>query len=434
MLFGVNAGYVAAFLCAISPWHVAHSRYSSIEHILPVLLVTLSMGLLHMYLRKRSIGALTGLIVILTADFYAYVTAQFIVPVVIVVWTISIIKSGRRRLVQGMVLAAALLLVSIGIAPKTGLYGCKETIKLLNTQISEHPDYMVQSESIIVRNTEKLVRGLFLKGEGDAWFSKPGYLIWPTALLLLLGLGHALANCRSPRYFAILLWFFIGITPTLPSAVTAPRRILCAMPAIFILAAIGAERIPGGVRDAGWRRRCFIGVATIVAVCAAAGSWVVIEQKMMISEVESNGPERRLAEIACGFVRTHRVIMCFERYTRMEKIWTNCGDAGPEILKNLMFIPETGKLDEILSSGFREVGVGNPAGVVVIFPADESGDEILDLVRSKLPQGEHRIFGYDPRFLNHGAGLPKFQAWKISSSDPEIGSGISGDFPIIDGS
>lgn len=412
---------MAAFLFAVAPWHVAHSRYSSIEHVLAILLVTLTMGCLQQYLRMRSIPALMALVIVLTADFYAYVTAQFIVPVVIIVWLSSILRSRNRRWISLAVMAVSLLIVSFGIAPKTGLYGFKEHVKLLNTQVSEHPDYMVQGIRIISRNAKDLADGIFMNGEGDAWFNKPGYLIWPVTALFVAGLGYALVRIRLPGNAVVLLWLVVGVIPTLPSAVAAPRRILCAMPAIYLLAAVGAGWIRGimGTRFESRRWIRNLG-ASMAGLAIASGAWVMTEDHVIISEVLTNGPERRLAEIVCRYVRDHQVFLTYESHTRKEKIWIACGGYGPDLLDRIVFCPDPVVLASELS--IRSTGEVNPGGVtgtVVIYPVDERGGLIRETLAGMLPEGDEILFNFDPKFRNHDAGDPFCRAWVVNDSDAE---------------
>ncbi|MBN1880214.1 glycosyltransferase family 39 protein [bacterium] len=423
LLFGPFVANATAFLMAVSPWHVTHSRYSSIEHIIAILLVTLTMVFLLRFLKNRSIWTLAGLILLLAADFHVYVTAQFIVPVVILVWLLSIIKCRKKRWMSFVVMLVSLLIVSVVIAPKTGLYGLKDNVKLLNTQIEEHPDYAIQNDWVVMQNAVKLARGLFLDGPGDAWYDKRGYLVWPVSMLLVIGLGYALTFIGKFRYQAVLIWFCIGLIPTLPSAVVAPRRILCAMPAIYCLAGIGAEYIGVTLLAKITKGRILKWIIIpVLALAIASGAWVVIEDNVVVAEVLCNGQERRLAEIACTYVNNYRVIMLFEPHTRREKIWMACGDAGLEAMKRIEFYPSLEAFESALSQPVSSDLERIPSSsVVIIFPESDSVQTKITILQTLFPGGALREYRFDPHFKDHAQGQPCCRAWVVPAS---VTSGI----------
>src|SRR5690606_33358681 len=64
-------------------------------------------------------------------------------------------------------------------------------------------------------------------------------LALPTALFFVLGLALSLWRWRKPRYAFLLLWFLIGVAPSLLTGATAnTTRNVGAMPPTFLLPAV----------------------------------------------------------------------------------------------------------------------------------------------------------------------------------------------------
>ncbi len=402
-----NAALIAAFLAAVSPWHIVHSRYSSPEHILAILFTTLSAWLAIRYFRRKTTGYLAALIVVCIIDFYLYVTAQFIIPVVMLMAVPAVAATGskRRTLLIGLVVAG--LLVSIGIAPKTGLYGMKTDLKWLNTQISEHPSYEVQGSERILRNTGVLLRGLFLNGGGEAWFTKThGYLLWPVAVALMIGLGIAVTRILHLESAFLVTWFFMGILPTLPAPAVAPRRILCALPVVFILAAAGIDEFRCIFR----RSAGSVGVMTTAAILMVCGGWQAFSMHSEVAEAVRNGPERRLAEIVCEYLPDHRVVILAESHTRLEKIMLHCGDLDFDVFgQRIVFANSEDALDEWVPEIERDIS--NGGRVLFIGYAGDQGTQMMRQVRTRFTGGSELVWRYDPHYEDHSAGDILFLGW-----------------------
>lgn len=403
-----SAAVIAALLAAVSPWHNIHSRYSSPEHILAILFTTLTGWLAIRFLRRRTPGVMIGLIITLIVDFYLYVTAQFMVPVVGVMIVFALAAGPKRKQLLAGVLVAGIL-VSIGIAPKTGLYGMKDHVKLLNTQISEHPSYEVQGFTRIRRNTVQLIQGIFLNGDGEAWFTKThGYLLWPTAVALIIGLGVTLRRIAALEYAFLLVWFVIGIVPTIPAPVVAPRRILCALPVIFLIAAVGVIEC----RRLFQKPSVWKGVACIVAGLMICGGWQAFSVHSTSLEARRNGPERRLAEIVCRFLPDHRVVVLAEAHTRLEKIMLMCGDLDPEAPpRPVLFAASNAAIDVLLP----DIDVSSETAVPVVFISysNDAGRGMLNHVREVFPGGSDLSWRYDREFADHSTGEVLFSGWRV---------------------
>ncbi len=89
-------------------------------------------------------------------------------------------------------------------------------------------------------------------GRGDAFlaYNIPGRPVFEavSAVLFVVGLAVCLWRWRRPAYLFLLLWFAAGIIPSLLTGPTAnTTRNLAALPAVFLLPAVGFEAIVGRV-------------------------------------------------------------------------------------------------------------------------------------------------------------------------------------------
>lgn len=97
----------------------------------------------------------------------------------------------------------------------------------------------------VLENAGEALLAFVLPGRGDQFlaYNIPGRAVFDplTALFFIIGTSVCLWNWRKPAYAFVLLWFIIGIAPSLVTGPTAnTTRNVGAMPAVFILPAIGA--------------------------------------------------------------------------------------------------------------------------------------------------------------------------------------------------
>ncbi|MCD4652841.1 glycosyltransferase family 39 protein [bacterium] len=409
LLCNTTTALIAALFAAVSPWHVMHSRYSSPEHILAILFTTLTAYFAFSFFKNRSLTVLTGLIIVLVIDFYIYVTAQVLVPVIFLFWIWSIIvQKKKNRLVLCGSLILTLILVSAGIAPKIGIFGFKEDVKLLNTQISEHPSYEIQEKKLIVANTFSLMKRLFMDGNGAAWFSKrSGYLLWPVSIGLIMGCGICLVRLKRIENVFLLFWLLAGLLPTIPASVVAPRRILCALPVIFILSGKGFDWVIG-IRK---RNRFMYFVIVLATVLFISGAWNAFTLHSVCLEARRNGPERRLAEIVCSYLPEYTVIVMSEKHTRLEKIWLHCQGLNPEKPSPFAveFFPEIEMLKQRSVALQDRYKAGKP--LIFLMYCDDRGDRQISEIRMLFPDGRDIEWGFDMNFKDHEAGTILFRGW-----------------------
>ena len=132
----------------------------------------------------------------------------------------------------------------------------------------------------VLANVTDALLAFVWPGRGDQFlaYNIPGRPVFDavSAVFFVVGLGVCLWRWRRPAYAFLLLWFVVGIVPSLVTGPTAnTTRNLAALPAVFLVPAVGFVEL--GIRNyesgmkRGWRGRLV--VAGAVAWLAFAG-WV----------------------------------------------------------------------------------------------------------------------------------------------------------------
>jgi len=126
--------------------------------------------------------------------------------------------------------------------------------------------------SVVLDRAWSCVTGFFIPGAGDRFlaYNVPGRPTFDllTGVLFLVGVGLCLIRWRRPACAFALLWFVVGIAPSLITGATASfTRSIAALPVAYLFPALA---VVTGVRWAAarWRRRAayVVWVAFIVAV------------------------------------------------------------------------------------------------------------------------------------------------------------------------
>jgi hypothetical protein len=128
--------------------------------------------------------------------------------------------------------------------------------------------------SHILTQAWHFVSGFFIPGRGDDFlaYTIPGRPIFDplTGVLFLVGLGLCLSRWREPACAFSLIWFLVGISPSLVTGVAASTtRSIAALPVVFLFPAIA---VVAGVR---WTRERW-GDREASLVGAAFGGLILI--------------------------------------------------------------------------------------------------------------------------------------------------------------
>jgi sugar lactone lactonase YvrE len=413
-LFGTSAGLLAALIMAASPWHNTHSRYSEITFVLTMLCVTLTVLCLVRALQRRSIGWTFVLVLNLAFVNYVYTGAQFIILVAVAFWLYYMVQNRRywkSLLIVGLVSLALAALLS---APVTHIFGPIENIRFISSPINRRAGYGVQSYGVMTLNAVKLVKSLLIEAtDRDCWFKKEGaILLWPMGLLFMGGLAWCLPRRKDSRCVLLVIWFVMGVLPTIPSREVFARRITCAAPAIYILAALFACIVLAPLRRLiAFRSRVarrIVAGATLVLCIAPA--FAAFYHHTGVYEEWSHADHRRIAEIVYENIQDYYIYLDYDPHEIIEPVWVYCGKyAVPGKLElPLAFFKEREFTQNILPS----LRTG-PAGTMFIVPASVKGDALIGLLRARYPGGRHETYCLDPGYFDHPKGFPLCQSYKI---------------------
>jgi 4-amino-4-deoxy-L-arabinose transferase-like glycosyltransferase len=257
-LFGSRVGLLAAWLLALSHAHIHFSRTVAVGYIQGTLLIPLELYLFHSGLEKRSalrlaLGGLT-----LGFHFGIYLSAQIVVALLLVYLLVAAVVS--RPLVQraafqvpvfwGGVLVAAL--------PQAvfAWFNPQFFMERLNLEGTFQSGWMAQEVAVTGRApvmilAERVIHAFLSLNyypAFDFYGARIPLLDVLTAVLFLLGLAYALSRTRDSR-FLLLNGFFWAATVSVAVFAIPPSadsyRMLIAVPAALILAALGLEQILG---------------------------------------------------------------------------------------------------------------------------------------------------------------------------------------------
>ncbi len=263
---GKPVALLGAALMAVSFWPLASSREALRAGMLPffmVLAVWFYWRILDTAGRdpRRLSWSVLGFIAALVATLHIYLAAR-------VTWVLFPLFLLYLGLVDRAALRRTAGPVALGLV-STGLLAIPMAVYL-----SAHPEMqtrvsMLDStlESVragqigpLLANARDALLAFVWPGYGDQFlaYNIPGRPVFDalTAAFFLLGLVVCLWRWRRPAHAFVLLWFAVGILPSLVTGPTAnTTRNLAALPAVYLLPAVGfvaaAEWLAGRRRPAG---------------------------------------------------------------------------------------------------------------------------------------------------------------------------------------
>lgn len=257
LALGRTEGWLAAALLAVSFWPVASSREALRAGMMPFFSAGAMVFFWLLVVRARDAGSkrarlnrgdwplMAGLALCVTAMLYTYLAAR-------VLWLIFplfllYLAVVHRDLLRGLwaAVVASLALSGLLVTPMF-LY------------LQQHPEAQTRLEMFggvlgdllqgdvapLLQKASGALVAFGWPGAGDQFlaYNIPGRpVLTPlTALFFLLGLGICLWRWRKPRFALLLLWFLVGVTPSLLTGATAnTTRNVGAMPVTFLLPALG---------------------------------------------------------------------------------------------------------------------------------------------------------------------------------------------------
>jgi hypothetical protein len=276
-LDGPRFGFLFSFLVAVSPWHLAFSRYGDGEHALPILQALLAILLVY---RAARLGrardyALGGAVVGLS--WYVYATNQ-IVPVIAVMFFAYKLLSSREFLKRDwtklVIMAAAFVLVSyphISASLDWGGWLARSPQEELRS--SPFSDYQTITET---------AAQLFVQVH-DPWFFRPGGGLGPAIpTLFVVGViscfAGLFASRRRDACVLLLLWLGLSVLPTLLSTAFF-RRLLLTLVVALALSTVAVLQMLRLLEEGGVSKR--VTSAFLIGVCllgVVTGAFVYYEK------------------------------------------------------------------------------------------------------------------------------------------------------------
>jgi len=270
-LDGRRLGFLFSFLLAVSPWHLAFSRYGDAEHALPTLQVLLAV--LFVCRAARFGGTrdyvLAGITVAMS--WYVYATNQ-IVPFLAAGFLIYklIVSRGflRRDGVKLIYMATVFVVMSV---PHFVARGDGGALWLLRTQPEEFSPYAVS----VLRTWEEVGRQLFWQVK-ESWFFREGGGLGPVIqTLFIVGTALCVAGLfvrrRKDTSVLLLLWLALSFLPAVLSQTVQFRRLLLTLVVALALSSVAILRTLRLFEHGGLSRRtsrviliglCALGTAT----------------------------------------------------------------------------------------------------------------------------------------------------------------------------
>lgn len=310
-------GVGAAWLLAVSPWHVHLSRWAIPPALVPTMVALLLLALAWTGRRGGGRAAVaTSLVAALTV--LSYPTMKLYVPLLLLAALAIYAPSLRRVGWEALAYAAVLFLAVAGPNLYLSVFDPSGQSRLEEVSIFSHADV---TPSLLVSQYLSYLHPsfLFLTGDGDPLHSPPGYGLEPWIALPLLAVGFMsllvmLVRGASPRRPLLLLLAALVLYPV-PGSLTLPAphtlRAAHVLPMLALLAGVGAVAVIKGVRailgDAQPRN-----VRAVTLVCAALlvaayvpglGSWYANyfgQYPKLVTEPWHYGLEE-----AIGYTREH---------------------------------------------------------------------------------------------------------------------------------
>lgn len=247
-LFGPLAALIAAGGAAGGWWALFYSRVGIRAISCPLLFTAAMVALwnaLHAEGKKRwSAASLGGLLTGLCLYTYPSSRVIILLPLLLIVhqWLFNRTVFYARWRVWGLyVLIAALVAAPMVVYLATH---SEERAAQLGEPLQQLKAGNLRP--VLRLTADTLLMPLGLRGDLRWLYNLAGRPIWgwPWAVLFMLGLGVSVWRFRQPEYAMLPLWLLLGLipgmlTPDAPGTI----RTIAAMPAAYLLAALGASAI-----------------------------------------------------------------------------------------------------------------------------------------------------------------------------------------------
>ncbi|MFN2193265.1 MAG: ArnT family glycosyltransferase [Candidatus Promineifilaceae bacterium] len=259
--FNKETALIAAGLLAVSFWPLVSSREALRAGMLPFFMVLAVWFFWQIVCnpcgqdgdgppastpgRWRMAGLVIGFALSIVATFHIYLAARvawLLFPLFLIYLALLYRDDFRRswRPAAAGLLLAGLLLIPMFLYLANNPYA-QTRLSMLSGTI----DQLSAGDLLpIINNGAEALLAFIWPGYGDQFlaYNIPGRPVFDlfTAVFFIIGLIVSLWRWRQPAYAFLLLWFIIGIIPSLVTGSTASTtRNLAALPAVYLLPAVG---------------------------------------------------------------------------------------------------------------------------------------------------------------------------------------------------
>jgi 4-amino-4-deoxy-L-arabinose transferase-like glycosyltransferase len=253
---------LAAGVTAVTFWPVASSREALRAGMLPffmALAVWFFWQLVMNGATKRRRGTAAAFAVSIAITLHIYLAARvawLIFPIFLVYLALlhrDRFKVSWRPVLAGLVLAGLLVIPMFAY-----LQNHPEAQTRLSMLDGTLQGLRAGDIAPVLNNAREALLAFVWPGYGDQFlaYNIPGRPVFDavTAVFFIMGLLISLRRWRQPNYAFLLLWFGIGIIPSLLTGATAnTTRNLAALPAVMLLPAVGFTAVLERLKIKGWR-------------------------------------------------------------------------------------------------------------------------------------------------------------------------------------
>ncbi|MCO6449162.1 MAG: glycosyltransferase family 39 protein [Caldilineales bacterium] len=272
-------GLLAAFVLAVSYWHLVWSRYG-VRAILTPLFAALIFYLLWRAFRteKRWLFAAAGAVLGLSA--YTYQASRFL-PLVVVLGFVIMALHRRRITRDDLINFAILVAAALIVFAPLGYYFLTHPgsfFERVNQTWAVDASTEVSSGLLVFwERFRDLFLILSLRGEDKILFNLPGRPVLGVffSLFFYLGLIVGLIRIRKPNYQFMFAWLLVMSLPAVLAAGRATKRAIGALPVVVLFVVVGFMLIWAELnawdqrRRSGWSRAVRVGGQTLLMIALA---------------------------------------------------------------------------------------------------------------------------------------------------------------------
>jgi 4-amino-4-deoxy-L-arabinose transferase-like glycosyltransferase len=253
LALGRSTAFVTAALLAVSFWPLATSRQALRAGILPFLTVCAIFFFWQLTRKGKPLTRkgmnkrlyLAGFAVAVAATLHTYLAARILWLIFpLFIGYLALFHRERFRIAWRPALIG--LIAGFGLTIPMFLYVQRHPWADTRLEMLDRPLQNLLSGNLgpVFENVSQALLAFFWPGYGDQFlaYNIPGRPLFDpvSAVFFLLGIAVCLRRWRQPAFTLLLLWFGIGILPSLITGPTAnTTRNMGALAAVYLLPAIG---------------------------------------------------------------------------------------------------------------------------------------------------------------------------------------------------